>query len=190
MGVCLSCLGLRSDSSTSVERQRLLDDSAYLNYNATGYQPIVPPNALSPEQQQVEREALDSITRWANDQIVEIFPHSNKLGTSAMNGSGMNGTTSSGMTDGTNENGEGSAQPQTSEQQTHQDILLSMIPGDKSKRGIRIYPASRPGSRSASKEAPSIRSKGSNTKLNGQGSNTKLNGKGSGVFVKLDVDLP
>ena len=168
MGICLSCLGLRSSESHPSERQRLFDDT-YPTY-ANGYQPTPPPNALSPEEQRAEREALDSITRWASDQIVEIFPHGHKLGAS-----GLNGMTSSGMTDSTNE-------IQTTEQtQAHQDILLSMIPGDKSKRGIRIYPASRPGSRSASKDASSLKSKGST----GQ-----LSGKGSGVFVKLNVDLP
>ena len=67
--------------------------------------------------------------------------------------------------------------------QSYHDILLSMIPGDKSKRSIRIYPASRPSS--SSKDAPSVRSKNSNSRLNG---NTKE--KAAGVFVKLDVDLP
>ena len=176
MGACLSCLGLSSSKSTSAERQRLLDDSTYPNYN-NGYQPVVPPNALSAEEQRAEREALNSITQWASDQIVEIFPHAHKLGASTTNGSGM---TNSAITDGTNENGEGSAHLRTSDQ-AHQDILLSMIPGDKSKRGIRIYPASRPGSRSASKDALSIRSKGSNP---------RLKGKDSAVFVKLNVDLP
>lgn len=65
----------------------------------------------------------------------------------------------------------------------HQDILLSMIPGDKSKRSIRIYPASRPGTG----DAQSVRSKASQTKLNGSTRSIKSR---EGVFVKLDVDLP
>ncbi|RMZ90002.1 hypothetical protein DV736_g2759, partial [Chaetothyriales sp. CBS 134916] len=90
MGGCLSCLGrgLSSSESSAAERQRLLDDpysrynsgSNNNSYNAAGnaaYAPIQPPglNTLSPEEQRAEREALDSITRWASDQIVEIFPH-------------------------------------------------------------------------------------------------------------------
>lgn len=72
----------------------------------------------------------------------------------------------------------------------YQDILLSMIPGDKSKRSIRIYPASRPGSRA---DADSIRSKASLTKLqqqNGAAKGPNDKGKGREVFVKLNVDLP
>lgn len=65
---------------------------------------------------------------------------------------------------------------------THHDILLSLIPGDKSKRSIRIYSASRP----TSKDAQSLRSKGSFAGING------ANGahKDTGVLVKLDVNLP
>jgi hypothetical protein len=67
--------------------------------------------------------------------------------------------------------------------QSYQDILLSMIPGDKSKKSLRIYPASRPNS--SSKDAPSVRSKGSSARLNGHGKEPA-----AGVFVKLQVDLP
>lgn len=63
----------------------------------------------------------------------------------------------------------------------HQDILLSLIPGDKSKRSIRIYPASRP----SSKDAQSLRSKASFAGLNGT-----TRSKDSAVLVTLDVNLP
>jgi hypothetical protein len=79
-------------------------------------------------------------------------------------------------------NGEGVANGD-SQGQSYQDILLSMIPGDKSKKSLRIYPASRPSS--SSKDAPSVRSKGSSSRLNGHGKEAT-----SGVFVKLQVDLP
>jgi len=65
---------------------------------------------------------------------------------------------------------------------THHDILLSLIPGDKSKRSIRIYSASRP----TSKDAQSLRSKGSFAGLNG----TNGMSKDTGILVKLDVNLP
>ncbi|RMZ84643.1 hypothetical protein DV737_g1219, partial [Chaetothyriales sp. CBS 132003] len=60
--------------------RRYNSGSNHNSYSAAGnagYTPIQPPgpNALSPEEQRAEREALDSITRWASDQIVEIFPH-------------------------------------------------------------------------------------------------------------------
>ena len=180
MGACLSCLGIRP-SSSSPENRRLLDDS-YPSY-ANSYQPIAPPNALSPEEQRVEREALDNITRWASDQIIEIFPHGQALQASAVKGVAVNGMSASGVSDGASEDGEGGKGVFNG--QTHHDILLSMIPGDKSKRGIRIYPASRPGSRSAStnKDAGSLRSKGSSSGINGKE-------KAGGIFVKLDVDVP
>lgn len=95
-------------------------------------------------------------------QIVEIFPHTQH-----------SITTSTAQLDGITENSAGLP--------SHHDILLSMIPGDKSKRSIRIYPASRP----TSKDAPSTTSRSSSIRLNG---NPKS--KGTGVFVKLKVDLP
>lgn len=69
---------------------------------------------------------------------------------------------------------EGQRNAQLLEQQ-HQDILLSMIPGDKSKRSIRIYPASRPNSRQTD---------GTNG-----AEDRKIKEKASGVFVKMNVNL-
>ena len=103
--------------------------------------------------------------RWASDQIVEIFPITTKQQQAAF-ANVAQGDSTDGMT---------SSQ--------HQDILLSMIPGDKSKRSIRIYPASRPGTG----DAQSVRSKASQTKLN---SSVRGSKHGDGVFVKLKVDLP
>lgn len=71
--------------------------------------------------------------------------------------------------------GDAAAHAQSVEQQ-HQDILLSMIPGDKSKRSIRIYPASRPNSRQTDG-------------VNGI-EDKKLKEKASGVFVKMNLALP
>lgn len=71
-------------------------------------------------------------------------------------------------------NGEAAANG-LSEQQ-HQDILLSMIPGDKSKRSIRIFPASRPASRSTEQ-------------TNGH-ADDKIKEKASGIFVRMKVNLP
>lgn len=121
---------------------------------------------MSPEEMKREQDAMDNIMRWASDQIVEIFPHNQR--TLASSTIQVNGTTST--------NGDG---PMSAS--THQDILLNMIPGDKSKRSIRIYPASRP----TSQDATSIRSKASLTKMNGS-----TRSKSPGVFVKLNVDLP
>lgn len=61
-------------------------------------------------------------------------------------------------------------------EQQHQDILLSMIPGDKSKRSIRIFPASRPTSRS--------------TETTNGHPDGKVKEKASGIFVKMNVNLP
>ena len=111
--------------------------------------------------------------RWASDQIVEIFPiHTRQPlppATPNMDGSIMS------LPQTSTENGITTSQ--------HQDILLSMIPGDKSKRSIRIYPASRPGTA----DAQSVRNKASKTKLNGSTRSAKSR---EGVFVKLNVDLP
>lgn len=108
-----------------------------------------------------------------SSQIVEIFPSQHRslaMPTSQLNGTHLTNTT-----------GEINAAPSTSST-AHQDILLSLIPGDKSKRSIRIYPASRP----SSKDAQSLRSKTSIAAgLNGTG-----RAKESSVLVTLDVDLP
>ncbi|KAJ9496269.1 hypothetical protein H2202_008227 [Exophiala xenobiotica] len=165
MGVCLSCLGLRRNDHDE-DRSRLLYDELGANhgYGTWGASNVPSQNVMSPEEVRREQEALDNITRWASDQIVEIFPHQHKnlmtMSASQINGHSEDGATSS----------------------SHHDILLSLIPGDKSKRSIRIYPASRP----TSKDAQSLRSKSSFAGLNGASSRSK----DSSVLVTLDVDLP
>lgn len=160
------------------ERQRLIADDPYgaphPNYNAW-HQPTAPqPNAPTPEDQKREQEAMNNIMRWASDQIVEIFPVTARQPRPLVS-QNMNGSVAS------LPQLEGSSNGMTTSQ--HQDILLSMIPGDKSKRSIRIYPASRPGTA----DAQSVRSKASQTKLNGSTRSAKHR---EGVFVKLNVDLP
>ena len=159
------------------ERQRLISDDPYgaphPNYNAWHQPPAPQPNALSAEDQKREQEAMNNIMRWASDQIVEIFPVTTKQPQSSVS-QNVNGSIAS------LPQLEGSNGMTTS---LHQDILLSMIPGDKSKRSIRIYPASRPGTG----DAESVRSKASQTKLNGSTRSAKHR---DGVFVKLNVDLP
>ncbi|KAI1611282.1 hypothetical protein EDD36DRAFT_466235 [Exophiala viscosa] len=163
MGVCLSCLGLRRNDHEEGDRSRLLYDDLGTNhgYGTWGASNVPAQNVMSAEEVQREQEALDNITRWASDQIVEIFPHQHKsltMSTSQINGHTENGGPSS----------------------THHDILLSLIPGDKSKRSIRIYPASRP----TSKDASSLRSKSSFGGLNGMSTNPDP------VLVTLDVNMP
>lgn len=132
-----------------------------------------PLSTQTPEQQKREEEAMRNIMRWASDQIVEIFPINPQRAqmppTANLNGSTISLPQADGHNGMTNS--------------THQDILLSMIPGDKSKRSIRIYPASRP----TSKDAQSVRSKASQARLNGSVRSAKNK---DGVFVQLDVDLP
>ena len=130
---------------------------------------------MSPEELHREQKALDGIARWASDQIVEIFPHT--LGRSlAMSNSQLNGN-------GANHAGNGDQTNTAPSASQHQDILLSLIPGDKSKRSIRIYPASRP----TSKSGLSLRSKSSIVGGMDGGSGRK---KDSSVLVTLDVNLP
>lgn len=178
MGACLSCLGLSSsDSSHPDERESLLrnEQQGYQHTWNHGYQMPPPPNGMSPEEAVREQRAFDNITRWASDQIVEIFPHQPRdLGTN-VNGHAQESEESS------EENEQRKEGLRRMKEQEHQDILLSMIPGDKSKRSIRIYPASRPSSR----DARSMRSQASREKVNGYGKR-----ESSGVFVKLDVDVP
>ena len=165
------------------ERQRLLNDDPYAqphhNYGAWHQPPAQQLNAASPEDQKREQEAMHNIMRWASDQIVEIFPiNSRQQQMQATNGiasvSSMNGSI---VSLPQLDDADGMMRTQ------HQDILLSMIPGDKSKRSIRIYPASRPGTG----DAQSVRSKVSQTRLNGSTRSSKAR---EGVFVKLNVDLP
>lgn len=182
MGICSSCLGGR-DSTDEDERQRLLSDDPYAqphhNYGAWHHPPAPQPNALSPEDQKREQEAMHNIMRWASDQIVEIFP---------INARQQQLHATNGLAGLSNMNGSVVSLPQANDadgmtRSQHQDILLSMIPGDKSKRSIRIYPASRPGTG----DSQSMRSKASHTKLNGSTRNSQAR---EGVFVKLNVDLP
>lgn len=168
---------------TQNERQRLLADDPYAqphhNYGAWHQPPAPQLNALSPEDQRREQEAMHNIMRWASDQIVEIFP---------INTRQQRLVTMNGIPGASNLNGSVVSLPQTDDtdgmtSSQHQDILLSMIPGDKSKRSIRIYPASRPGTG----DAKSVRSKASQTRLNGS---TRSSRAREGIFVKLNVDLP
>lgn len=165
------CNQVLTHCKPQAERTRLLYDDPYSqpsqNYGSWN-QPNAPPqNIMSPEEVRREQQALDNITRWASDQIVEIFPHQHR-----------NLVASSGQLNGFSDgNGNGNGINASA----HQDILLSMIPGDKSKRSIRIYPASRPGS----KDAQSIRSKPSSSRMSGS-----MRANSPNVFVKLNVDLP
>ncbi|EXJ63853.1 hypothetical protein A1O7_00188 [Cladophialophora yegresii CBS 114405] len=182
MGVCLSCLGLRGHNQADADRQRLLYDDypSAQHYGTWGAGHTIPPeNLMSPEEIQLEQSALDNISRGLSDHIVEIFPHNlggRPLGVSGsqlVNGNGASHTISS------DQNG---STAHVSSQ--HHDILLSLIPGDKSKRSIRIYPASRP----TSKSGQSLRSKSSITGgMNGTNGRKR---EDSSVLVTLDVNLP
>jgi hypothetical protein len=180
MGACLSCLGLQRNTEPDSERQRLLYDDYSTNGNAYGTwgaQPIPPAGGLSAEDVRREQEEFNRIAQKASDQIVEIFPHHHpKSNLNAHSNGHMDGAT-----------GEDSSSQLDVNAQSYQDILLSLIPGDKSKRSIRIYPASRPSS--SANDTPSMRSKGSSSRLrNGEGGQAR--DIASGVFVKLDVDFP
>ncbi|KAH0843564.1 hypothetical protein FOPE_09089 [Fonsecaea pedrosoi] len=174
MGVCLSCLGVGRHSHHDPDRTRLLYDEypAGHSYGTWGASSVPPQNLMSPEEVQREQEALDGIARWASDQIVEIFPHHHR--SLVMSAPQLNGLSHASV-------GEQTATNPSSSQ--HQDILLSLIPGDKSKRSIRIYPASRP----TSKSGMSLRSKSSVG--TGMSSNGGKSG-GDSVLVTLDVNLP
>ncbi|KIW24781.1 uncharacterized protein PV07_10474 [Cladophialophora immunda] len=174
MGVCLSCLGVGRRTHHESDRTRLLYDDypAGHSYGTWGASSVPPQNLMSPEEVQREQEALDGIARWASDQIVEIFPHNHR--SLIMSGSLLNGVNHASVGE------QITANPSSSQ---HQDILLSLIPGDKSKRSIRIYPASRP----TSKSGQSLRSKSSvSTGMNGSGGKQG----GDSVLVTLDVSLP
>lgn len=164
-------------SPLQTERTRLLYDDPYSqpsqNYGSWNSSTPPPQNVLSPEEVKREQQALDNITRWASDQIVEIFPHQHRNITASS--SHFNGFTENHHHNDGNGNGIGNGLNTSA----HQDILLTMIPGDKSKRSIRIYPASRPGS----KDAQSIRSKPSSSRMNGS-----TRSHAQHIFVKLNVD--
>lgn len=106
-----------------------------------------------------------------SSQIVEIFPSQHRA-------QHLNLTQSQQYDSDAEETGRpaGEASSNGLSEQQHQDILLSMIPGDKSKRSIRIFPASRPTSRSTER-------------ANGH-ADGKLQEKASGIFVKMNVNLP
>jgi hypothetical protein len=180
MGACLSCLGLQRNTQSDAERQRLLYDDYSTNGNAYGTwgaQAIPPVSGMSAEDVRREQEEFNRIAQKASDQIVEIFPHQHPK-------SNLNAHANGHMDGGTGEDGNSQLDVNG---QSYQDILLSLIPGDKSKRSIRIYPASRPSS--SANDAPSMRSKGSSSRLaNGKGGQTRE--IANGIFVKLDVDLP
>lgn len=151
-----------TDTKEQAERQHLLygdpyaqNGNGYGTYTGQASHGIPPQNVMSPEEVKREQEALQNITRWAGEQVVEIFPHAHR---NTMEGS------SSGASN--------------KDKAMHHDILLSMIPGDKSKKSIRIYPASRPES------AASARSKASSKRL----ASMTLS-RDSSVFVPLNVDL-
>ena len=153
---------ISTNAKRQAERQHLLYGDPYAQYGnvngaytVPGAHGIPPQNVMSPEEIRREQEALDNITRWAGEQVVEIFPHVHK-NTAEASGSGMS----------------------DKDRAMHHDILLSMIPGDKSKKSIRIYPASRPES------AASLRSKASSKRLASMPRN-----RDSSVFVPLKVDL-
>ncbi|KPI45825.1 uncharacterized protein AB675_949 [Cyphellophora attinorum] len=170
----------RDDSADNADRARLLYDDHHNVYGTWGGNAVPPPDhGISAEEERRLQSAWDGITQWAGNQIVEIFPsaqqqqHPPALSQAHMTQSNMYDSdaeeTRSQRSDGAQMNG---AHVQTLEQQ-HQDILLSMIPGDKSKRSIRIYPASRPNSRST-ENTNGIEGK-------------KLREKASGVFGKMDL---
>ena len=151
-----------TDTNLQAERQHLLYGDPYAhNVNGYGVYPgqgapaVAPQNVMSPDEVKREQEALDNITRWAGEQVVEIFPHAHKANVEA-SGSGTSDQ------DGT----------------LRHDILLSMIPGDKSMKSIRVYPASRPVSEA------SMRSKSSGKRLA-----SMTRSRDSSVFVPLKVDL-
>lgn len=151
---------LSANPNGQAERQHLLYGDPYAQFGNgtgpyTGPGNIPPQNVMSPEEIRREQQALDSITRWAGEQVVEIFPHSHKA-TAEVSGPGAS----------------------DKKEAMHHDILLSMIPGDKSKKSIRIYPASRPES------AASLRSKASSKRLASMPRH-----RDSSVFVPLKVDL-
>ncbi|EHY58159.1 hypothetical protein HRR83_004984 [Exophiala dermatitidis] len=191
MGVCLSCLGLRKDSGDQADRTRLLYDDypSSHGYGTWATSNIPSQNVMSQEEVQREQEALDNITRWASDQIVEIFPHQHRnLAMSAVSSQfNGNGTAEPSTTTTTNTTTTDDANPTTVSTQSHQDILLSVIPGDKSKRSIRIYPASRP----TSKDAQSLRSKTSFAGGLSANGTTRSTGstKDAPVLVTLDVNI-
>jgi Late endosomal/lysosomal adaptor and MAPK and MTOR activator len=185
MGACLSCFGLRpSSNDDAADRQRLLYDDyqpTTVGYGTWGNHAIPPENIMSPEEIQRERSEFNRITQHASDQIVEIFPHAHHNARNiASPPPQINGQSDHSIRSGMN----GLGLQHENQGQSYHDILLSMIPGDKSKRSIRIYPASRPSS--SSRDAPSVRSNGSNSRLNANG---KEKERAAGVFAKLNVDF-
>jgi hypothetical protein len=190
MGACLSCLYPRPSPTDATDRSRLLyDDYPHNAYGTWGghSSPSQPPpdHGISADEERRLQTAWDGITTWAGNQIVEIFPSQQGraqgfAGLAQQHPHQQYQHQHQQVGEGS-VNGDGAAQERERERLMHQDILLSMIPGDKSKRSIRIYPSSRPGSR----QTESVDGK------NGEGNkNNKIREKASGIFVKLNVNLP
>lgn len=177
MGACLSCLGQRREASDGGDRARLLYDDHHNSYGTWGGNAVPPPDhGISAEEERRLQNAWDGITQWAGNQIVEIFPSSHYVQPNMTQSSSSNMYDSdaeeTSVTGAAVHHGENTRMTE----QQHQDILLSMIPGDKSKRSIRIYSASRPNSRQTAEGVHGIEDK-------------KIRQKASGVFVKMDLGV-
>ena len=190
MGACLSCLGARRTADgEAADRARLLyDDYPHNAYGTWGGNAVPPPDhGISAEEERRLQTAWDGITQWAGNQIVEIFPSQHRVqnlnNLSQQQAQAHNhqmvydseGSSEERADGGRADYADGAAHARALERQ-HQDILLSMIPGDKSKRSIRIYPRSRPSSRQTDRTNGEV--------------DSKLKEKASGIFVKLNVNLP
>jgi hypothetical protein len=118
-----------------------------------------------------ENAALEDISRKASDQTVEVFPSAFAMRASQQQ---ING------------NGNAGAQVDQAMRgnEMQQDILMSLIPGSKGRRSIRIHPPSRP----TSKSGQSVHSKA----FLGDGMNGGNAGRkgDSSVLASLDVNLP
>lgn len=144
-------MGLSRQSPGDPERSHLLnpDDP----YNASGYgygstsQGLAHPrHALNPEDAKREQEALEGITRWTTDAVVDIFPHQTLT-----------------------------ANPNSASNSSN---IYDKIPGDKSSKHIRIYPASQTISQASAQN--SIRSKSSSRKDGGKAVQPR-------IFRKLEM---
>jgi hypothetical protein len=187
MGACLSCLQSRRPQTEPTDRSRLLYDdyphNAYGTWGGNGNTAPPPDHGISADEERRLQTAWDGITTWAGNQIVEIFPSQHRAqGLGGLNHVGVAEGDEGGNNVGLNGGNGAAEQRERERERQHQDILLSMIPGDKSKRSIRIYPSSRPGSR----QTESLNGNGS---AHGEGEH-KIREKASGVFVKLNVNLP
>jgi hypothetical protein len=116
-----------------------------------------------------ENAALEDISRKASDQTVEVFPSAFAMRAAQLQ----------------NGNGNGGAQTENvvRENELQQDILMSLIPGSKGRRSIRVHPPSRP----TSKSGQSVPSKSSAGGMNGGYDGRKGD---SSMLTLLDVNLP